>query len=157
MTLAHTTVEAVLASSRSVLKPNPGQKLRPLKRMGVPTKADKALVAQVVLDQPAEITPAQITGLAKTLRRSKEAIKQMIEEARENFVVGAKRYVDIHRAATEAALADGDNEQALKGSQWALQNISAEGVRIVEKAVDGPVGTKIMVGIKLGGLSDSDK
>ena len=143
-------MEAVLASSRSVLKPNPGQKLRPLKRMGVPTKADKALVAQVVLDQPAEITPAQITGLAKTLRRSKDAIKQMIEEARENFVAGAERYVEIHREATEAALADGDNEQALKGAQWALQNISAEGVRVVEKTVEASSGSRIMIGIKLG-------
>src|SRR5580692_3921563 len=120
---------------RSLLNPD-NSKPKPIfrKRPGAPTKADKALIAQFVQDQPSEITPRQIVGLSKTLRRSKEAIKKLIEEARENFVESAGRYVEIHKAATEAALSAGDNEQALKGSQWALTNLSAEGARIIDKA-----------------------
>jgi hypothetical protein len=87
------------------------------------------------------------------MRRSREAVKGMIDEAKENFVASAGRYVDIHRQATEAALADGDNEQALKGSQWALTNIGAEGSRIIDKQTEAPTGSRIMIGINVGGLN----
>ena len=129
------------------------------KRQGSPTKAEKELVAQFVMDQPGGITPRQTTSLARVLRRSKELTKQMIEDARENFVESAGRYVDIHKQATEAALANGDAkslEVAVRGSQWALENLSEEGVRIVDKASSESTGTKIMVGIQVGGIQHPD-
>ena len=116
---------------------------------------DKALVAQVVevAAQTVPVSTEQVTGLMKTMKRSRAVVKQMIEDAKDNFVEGAERYVQIHREATEAALASGDNEQALKGSQWAIQNISAEGARIIEKPSAEPTGTRIQIGVKIGGLN----
>jgi hypothetical protein len=122
------------------------------KRPGAPTAAEKDFVAQLVADQPAEMTDSQVNALARTLRRTKETTKGIIEEAKNRLIDRSARYADIHILATEAALADGDNEQALKGSQWALTNISGEGSRIVEKAVVEQGGAKIMIGIKLGGI-----
>lgn len=123
-----------------------------IKRQGSITKAEKALIAQVVMDSPAEITPRQVNALATATRRSRQAIKKCIEDARDNFAASAGDYVEIHKEATMAALLKGDNEQALKGSQWALTNISAEGARVVEKTVVAPSGSKIQIGIKLGGI-----
>lgn len=122
------------------------------KRPGTPTAVEKDIVAALVADQPAEMTNSQVNALARTLRRTKETTRQLIEDAKDRLIDKASRYADIHIAATENALADGDNEQALKGSQWALTNISGEGARIVEKAVEAPTGGKIMIGIKLGGI-----
>jgi hypothetical protein len=145
---------------RSILPPTPAPKKKTktphqvFNRSGTVSKVEKELVAQFVADQPTEITPKQITGLAMTLRRSKAVIKQLIEDAKENFVVSADRYVKIHMLATEKALADGDNEQALKGSQWALTNIGAEGARVVDKEAAPSTGTKIMIGLKVGGLNE---
>src|SRR5437867_455313 len=115
------------------LQPNPKLKGKRYKRHGKPTEAEKALVAQVVQESPFVVPDSQIGSLARGLRRKKEDIKAMIEGAREKFVESSQRYVEIHKSATENALADGDNEQALKGSQRALTNISAEGARIVDK------------------------
>lgn len=123
------------------------------KRSGALTKADKELVARVVLDHPCEVAPQQVNSLAKALRRSRTAIKQAVEEARENFVESAGRYVEIHRAATEQALSDGDNETALKGSQWAIAHISHDGARVVEKESSEPSGNRIMIGIRVGGVN----
>lgn len=122
------------------------------KRPGQPTAVEKDFVAQLVADQPAEMTNSQVNALARTLRRTKETTRNLIEEAKNRLIDRSSRYADIHIQATEAALADGDNEQALKGSQWALTNISGEGARIVEKAVEAPTGAKIMIGIRLGGI-----
>ena len=128
------------------------------KRRDKPTDTEKALIAQVVADQPGGILPSQVTALATALRRPKELTKQLVEEAKENFVASAGRYVDIHKEATEAALANGDSkslEVAVRGSQWALENLSAEGVRIVDKVSTESTGPKIMIGIKLGGMTDA--
>lgn len=111
-----------------------------------------ALVAQLVLDQPAEMSVSQVNALARTLRRSKDVVREMVERARENFVANAEDYVAIHKRAVDAALEDGDNETAMKGSQWAMQNISEQGVRVIEKAAEGPSGPRILVGIRIGGI-----
>lgn len=127
---------------------------RIFRRHGTATKAEKAFVAQFIADQPTAITPQQERSLAKTMRRSKDLIRSMIEEARENFVAGAQDYVDIHKQATAGALRTMDFDAALKGSQWALEHISAEGARIVDppKAMTGPTGPRIQIGIKVGGI-----
>lgn len=138
-----------MAGARSTVK-KPPKKV--FKRAGSPSQPEKALVAQFVLDQPRELTNGQISGLARTLRRSKDVVKKLIDEARDNFVANAGRYVDIHIAATEGALSEGDHEVAAKAAQWAMEHTSAEGSRIVEKAQTGPVGSRIQIGIKVGGI-----
>lgn len=127
------------------------------KKLGPPTKDEKALVAQFVADQPCEVTPPQVQALSKLLRRSREVVKAMIEQARENFVSDAERYVQIHKQATEAALESGTisgAEVAMKGAQWAMENISAEGSRIVDKAKAETKGSAIQIGIKIGGMNN---
>ena len=127
------------------------------KRVGGITDAERNLVAQVVLDQPAEVTPAQVNGLARALRRSKAAIKTLIEDAQESFRENAGFYVDAHRKATESALTHGSIaglEVAQKGAQWAIERMSGEGARIIEPKVEGgnQGGPRVMVGIRVGGL-----
>lgn len=111
----------------------------------------------VVMDQPGELKPSQINGLAKALRRSKDAVKSMIEDAQEKFRANADFYVETHKAATQAALNMGSVaglEVATKSSQWAMERISGEGARIVEKAgaEAGPAGPRVMIGIRVGGI-----
>jgi ribosomal protein S9 len=137
------------------LQPDPKLKGKQYKRRTNITPAEKALIAQVVQESPFAVPDAQIGSLARGLRRKKEDIKKMIEEARENFVTSAQRYVEIHKAATEQALEKGDSEQALKGSQWALTNISAEGARIVDKVNNETNTPKVLVGIRIGGVSSN--
>ena len=140
----------------AVVLTDPPKKIFNPKRGGSPTKAEKELVAQFVLDQPAEVTPRQVNALAKVLRRSKELTKQLIEDAKDNFVESAGRYVEIHREAVEAALLNGDSkslEVAVKGSQWAIESLSSDGTRIVEQPNVDSGGVKVMVGIKLGGMN----
>lgn len=132
------------------------------KRKGGITDAEKNLVSQFVLDQPGELKPSQVTALAKTLNRSKEAVTRLIEEARENFLENANRYIEIHRCAVEDALADGTPkglEQARLGAEWAIEHMSSGGVRIIEtpeKAGTGS-GVQILVGVRIGGLKDDSK
>src|SRR5713101_7029821 len=94
------------------------------RRVGPLTKDEKALIGQFLADQPHEVTREQIKLLAKLMHRSPNTIRQCIEQARENFVASAGRYVEIHLAATEAALANGDPkslEVAARGAQWAME------------------------------------
>lgn len=124
-----------------------------IRRGGRVSKAEKALMKQFVADQSKEIDRSQTLALAKVMRRSPSMIKEMIQEAREDFVTSGQEYVTIHKQATQEALAAGEFEPALRGAQWALTNISAEGQRIVDKPESGPMGAKIMIGIKVGGIN----
>jgi hypothetical protein len=136
----------------------PAKKSKPhqvFKRRGSITKVERDFVTQFVQDQPRELSSRQVSALSTVTRRSKAVIKTLIEEARDSFVEQADRYVQIHREAVEGALESGDHEQAIKGSQWYLEHVSSEGARIVDKAAAGPAGTKIMLGISLGGMSAS--
>ncbi len=126
-------------------------------RRGAPSKAERAMVAQVVQDFPGELQNAQVTSLARTLKRTKEAVKEMILQAKENFVSEAESYVSIHKRVVETALENGDSkslEVALKGSQWAIENIGSEGSRIIEAAKEGPQGMKLLIGVNIGGLRE---
>lgn len=141
-----------MPSARSVLAPD---RKKTFYRRGAPSKAEKAMVAQVVQDFPGEVGPTQVKALATTLKRTKEAVKAMIDQARENFVSEAESYVNIHKQVVTTALANGDAKSldvALKGSQWALENIGSDGSRVIEVAKAGPGGTKVMVGIQIGGM-----
>lgn len=135
-------------------------------RNGTVSKAEQALVTQFVKDQPREVTEKQVTALSKVLRRSKEAVRDMVAKAREDFTSSADFYVKAHKTTVERALAvtnkEGEHDPkaldvAAKATQWALENLSAEGQRIVDKpsAGKGDSGPRIMVGIQLGGLNNS--
>ena len=129
----------------------------PYKRKGKPTKAEKALVAEFVADQPMAVSEGQITAIAKVLRRPREVAKTLIEDAKDMLVDNTKRYVTIHMQATEDALAEGSPKAldvATKAAQWALENISEGATRVVEATVKGDTGPRIMVGIRIGGLND---
>lgn len=142
-----------MPSSRSLLTKAKHPRKIFIKKGGRPSKEEKQMVAQVVLENPGPIEPAQVQALSKLMHRSKDAIKKMVEEARDNFVEKAKDYVDIHHMATVAALSDGDNETAMKGAQWAMTNIAAEGVRIIDKAAGSESSSpRVMIGINVGGI-----
>jgi hypothetical protein len=134
------------------------------KRGGSVSDAEQALVTQFVLDQPREVTTAQVTALSRVLRRTKEAVKEMVVRAREDFSASADFYVKSHKTSVERALnvtnREGEHDPkaldvAARASQWALENLSAEGQRIVDKpsAGKGDMGPRIMVGINIGGLN----
>ena len=126
------------------------------RRRGPITGNEQDLVAAFVMDQPGPISDKQERALTVALRRSPEAIKALIADARERFTAKAGRYVDIHAQATEDALKNGTVgglETALKGSQWAIERISQDGARLVDKAADTNTGTKIIVGIQMGGIT----
>ena len=132
--------------------------------MGKPTEAEQSLVSQFIADQKAEVTPSQITSLSKLMRRSKDTVVKMIETAREEFQSNAEFYVRAHKEAVESALGTTDRfgnpdskalDAAMRGSQWAMENLAAEGQRIVEKVKsDGPSGPRIMVNIGIGAKND---
>jgi hypothetical protein len=130
---------------------------RKSKRYGAPTATEKEVVAALVMDHPAELAPSQVNALAKAMRRPREVVKQLVDDAKENFVSKAERYVDIHMAATEAGLSLGDAkglEQARKGAEWALTNISMDGSRVVDRPDEGGHANKIMIGIQMGGMRE---
>ncbi len=139
---------------RSVLQPG-SVKGKRYKKRTKPSDAEKAVVAAVVLDSPAEVTPQQVTALATALNRTPAAIKKLVQEARTMLVSSAGDYVKIHKRATELALQNGDAKSldvAIKASQWAIANISADGARVVDKASTEPQGQRIFIGIKMGGM-----
>lgn len=146
-----------MPNARSVL---PKKVKRVFRRRGSPSQVEKEFVAQFVQDQPAEITKSQTYTLARTMRRSPALVKQMIEQAKENFQSAAEHYVDVHKKAIDAALANGDPKSlhvAVQGAQWAMENLQAEGVSIVGKKTDGGSGAgKIMIGIQIGGIRQDE-
>jgi hypothetical protein len=139
--------------------PKPKRRRKLPKRTGIITKVEKDLIARVVADQSSEMTERQINALAVVTRRSKALVKKAVEEAHETFVDRSKRYVDIHLQAVEAGLNRGTDkglEVAQKGSQWAIENISEQGARVIEKqAKDDNAGARIMIGVKIGGIDEA--
>lgn len=126
--------------------------------MGPPSNQDRAIVEGIVANTAGGLQASDVRALAKVMRRSPDVVAGLIAEARDKFLGSAGRYVEIHRQAVEDALADGSAaalEQAIKGSQWAIENLAAEGARIVDKPdKNSGAGVKIMVGVQLGGLQD---
>lgn len=145
-------------SARALAQSQPKQK-RKYRRMGGPSQAEKDMVAQFVMDQPKDLSRPQISALATVLNRTPAATKHLIEQAKDNFVAKAGRYVDIHLQTTEMALLNGDPkslEVAARASQWAIEKISGGGVAIVDKnpsegAYGGP---RIMIGVKIGNADE---
>lgn len=146
-----------MTAKSTTATPIPPKKTRKaFKRGAVISKAEKEIVANIVHEQTADMTPQQVKALAIVLKRTPELIKNEIALARDTFVGRAGRYVDIHLAATESALETGDNEQAIKASQWAVSNISGEGTRIIDRPNTEATGSRVMIGIKVGGVDAPD-
>ncbi len=145
-----------MGSARAVIDPLYKPKCpKVFNRGGSVTQTEKALVHQFVADQPSAIRPSQVTALAKVLRRSRDAVKSMIEEAREDLASGIGDYVRAHKEAMTMALANGDAkslEVAARAAQWGLENISIEGVRVVDKAKGEDNGVRVFIGVKVGGM-----
>ena len=155
----HVGARAIVQKSlHSLEKP---KVFHPGKRGGPATHAEQSIVAQFIADQPKEVTEVQVAALSRLLRRNKDVIRGLIEKAREDFQESAGFYVKAHKDAVAAALANGDAKSldaGIMGAQWAIENVSAEGVRIVDKkAAEGPTGPKILVNIALGGLNKQEE
>lgn len=125
------------------------------KRRGEVTEPEKALVKQFVLDHPGPLQPKQVKALATLTRRTVEQVQAVIEDAAVEFAEAAKDYVWIHKNATSDAYATGDFETAVKASQWAIEKIGKGAVRVIEpvKGSGEGGGTKILIGLKLGGMN----
>ncbi len=150
-------VKDSLASGEPIA-PKKHRPAKVFKRQGKLSEAEVDLVTQLVQDQPREMPESQINALAKGLRRSRARIKEVVENARDRFVEQTDRYVDIHRQATEGALDTDDFKTAQLGAQWFLENVAAEGARMIDKAkVEAPKGTQIMIGIRMGGTTEALK
>jgi hypothetical protein len=132
-------------------------KREPRKRAYKISDSDKKIIEDVAMTQPAELSSRQVKALAVVLRHSPERIKAVIAEARDNFVASSTRYVEIHRQAAEAALANGDAKSldvATKAAQWAIESVSEQGARIIDQDKAGPTGTRVMIGIRVGGIDN---
>lgn len=164
-----------MAGARSILKAQPYQTPGQLKmaelrarrgKTGRPSRTDlqkatqlqstTAIIQNLVDRKRGVITVKDVTALAKVTGEKKLTVLRILEEAKEKFSGAAVEYVDIHKQATQAALANGDAKSlavATAASQWAIEKISSDGKRIIDREVvqSGNQGTKIMIGIQLGG------
>ena len=134
----------------SVKKPR-----RSYKRQGKLSDGDKHLIEDVIAQTPGGLSTGQQHALAVVLRKSRDVVKRAIEDAHDNLAERAGRYADIHLQTTETALSNGDAkslEVAARASQSAMENINVDGVGVVEKKPDKPVGNQVIVGIQLGGM-----
>ena len=134
---------------------NPDMDLLTQRRWDLKNERQQAIVTQTVQEAGGDLTRHETAALAHTLHRSKDVVREMVEKARETLAKRAVDYVDYHQQAVEQALANGDPkalEVAARASQWALEHISFDGKRVVDKATGAEGGgTKIMIGIQLGG------
>lgn len=131
------------------------------KRHGSQSKQDREVIDAVVTKNLGNVSPKEVKALARKLDHTLPTMKKWVRDAKQKFLANASRYVEIHRQAVEAALASGDQdakylEVATRGSQWAIERLSAEGERVVEqqKTEEGS-GVKVMIGVKVGSLNES--
>jgi hypothetical protein len=116
----------------------------------------QAIVQHAVQEMKHAPTPSDVRALAKVTQSSTSKIRTIIESAREKFVGSIQDYVDIHMIATKDALAAGNNEAAIKAAQWAMEKTSGDGASVIERdKAEGSSGTKILIGIRLGGQRDT--
>lgn len=119
------------------------------------TDVAQQIVNNAVAQRGGELPDIQVSRLAKTLRFTKDEIRDMVLVAKENLAVAAQDYVRIHQDAVRAALDNGDARSlqvAVQGSQWAMENIGVEGARVIDRTSGGADGgTKILIGVHLGG------
>lgn len=128
-----------------------------------------AIVQNLIDRKKGLVTERDVHALVTVTGTPKDQLVQIIEDARTKFSGAAVEYVDMHKEATRAALDLGkgtlDADGALVGgdakaldvatraAQWAIEKAGHAGKRVIEKeqAVVGSGGTKILIGISLGG------
>lgn len=127
----------------------------PVNRHSAISPQEKKIIALMLEDQPQDISKEQVEHLAVILRRNPETIKQLVLQARDQFIDNAKLYVEVHAKSVQSAYANGEFDTALRGSQWAMENLSSEGVGVIEAANKaGPdSGPKVVIGVNLGGMT----
>lgn len=161
----------------------PGQlKMAGLRAMrGSSVKAERAaahlksttdLVQNLVDRKKGMVTVRDVKALAAVTGESPTRLQMILVEAKEKFAASAVDYVKMHKETTQAALTLGRGQEidgvliggdpkaldvAMKASQWAIEKMSHKGERIIEKDVvkEGNSGTKIMIGLQLGGKNPS--
>lgn len=157
---------SVVTSQRTanLVKPGPKRQSQKLwKRRGPLSEAESNLVTQWALDQPHEVSEQQTKALARAMGRPLPAVQSAVEQARDTFRERAGRYADLHMAAVEGAMATGDArgfDAAIKGAQWAMEKVSGpSGERMIEpaKAAAADSGTRILVGIQVGGVDNPNQ
>lgn len=151
---ARSFVESNLPANRS--KGNPDIGTVSAEHWAKKKARQQSIVDQIVKETGnGPISAVKVGLIARTLGRSKDVVKEMIDQARLNLADDAVDYVDMHKAATQMALANGDAkslEVATRAAQWAMKNTSLEGKHVVEQAQQVSSGTVINIGVKLGGL-----
>ena len=160
-----------MAGARAILTAppyqTPGQakmaKLRAM-RGGDTTKAALAaarlksttdLVENLVERKKGMVTVRDLKALQQVTGENPTRLQTILAEAKEKFAAAAVDYVNLHKQATEMAVANGDAKSldvATRAAQWAIEKIAHKGDRIIDKeAVSSNSGTKIMIGLQLGG------
>lgn len=119
-----------------------------------------AIVQNLIDRKKGLVTERDVHALVRVTGTPKDQLVAIIEDARTKFSGAAVEYVDMHKEATRAALdlgRDGGDAKALdvatRAAQWAIEKAGHAGKRVIEKeqAAVGSTGTKIMIGISLGG------
>ena len=123
-------------------------------------KSTTDLVQNLVDRKKGVVTVRDVKALAAVTGENLTRLQMILVEAKEKFAAAAVDYVNLHKQATEAAVANGDAKSlgvATAAAQWAIEKMSHEGKRIIEKEVvkEGNSGTKIMIGLQLGGKNPS--
>ena len=120
----------------------------PNARKGRMTIAERALLEGV--DPKADIALAA-KALAPVLRRTPEALRAAITDARERLVSRAGEYADLHQKAARVAASKGNSAP----SEWALTHLVHDGLRVVDaptrEANDNRVLVNIVLPTALGG------
>lgn len=124
------------------------------RKSGHPTVGETELIQRYAVEVP-DATPREQAALARALRRRPQTVKKQILQAKQTFASRAGDYVDAHMEAVRGALALDDPKAyavAAQASQWAIQNMSMDGIRVLEAPQKGASGPSIAIGIKIGGL-----
>lgn len=100
---------------------------------------------------PAALQSKDVRLALRELHKNVEHVKELGEEAQAILEAGLPDYAALHMEAARNAAAKGDARPA----EWALQNVTAAGKRLVqpaEKAAGPDNSVKVFVGVKVHGL-----
>jgi len=131
-----------------------------LPKLPEPPLPDKAHGAEAAIEawlaEREKIPASTEKALAGELGITRQQVKLLIERARLNLAARAEHYVAAHYESVRLGLAAGDSRGlrvAAQASQWALERIVEDGKRVVEAPQQGPAGSKVIVGIAIGGAA----
>lgn len=127
----------------------------PTNRSGGVTPKEVKIISLMLEDQPQDISAEQVDQMAKLLRRNPETIKSLILKARDRFTDNAKVYIEVHAKSVQSAYANGQFDTAATHAEWAMENISSEGVSIIDAASKKGTneGPRVVIGVNLGGVT----